>query len=294
MLRIGVIGITGAWSSVALNEALQAKGVDSELIDMDHTLLDLEKGTVFYRGLDLADFDGFIIKKIGPVYRPQLLDRLEALRVLKNRGLRFFSDPDRVIRNLDRLSGTVTLRNAGIPVPPTCITESKEEAKAVIERYEHAVLKPLYTSKGRGMRVVHSTDDVESALNEYVENGNDIIYIQKMVDIPGKDLGIVFLGGKYLATYARVKAEGSWNTTTRSGGKYEPYEPSDELIGLAQQAQDLFGLDFTSVDVVETAEGPKVFEVSAFGGFRGLKDALGIDAADRYSDYVIEQLKEKV
>jgi ribosomal protein S6--L-glutamate ligase len=49
-------------------------------------------------------------------------------------------------------------------------------------------------------------------------------------------------------------------------------------------------LDFTCVDVAETNEGPLVFEVSAFGGFRGLLDANGIDAADVFSSYVVDKL----
>jgi ribosomal protein S6--L-glutamate ligase len=44
------------------------------------------------------------------------------------------------------------------------------------------------------------------------------------------------------------------------------------------------------VDVAETADGPVVFEVSAFGGFRGLKEGCAIDAAQRFVDYVIERL----
>ena len=42
--------------------------------------------------------------------------------------------------------------------------------------------------------------------------------------------------------------------------------------------------------MAETEDGPVVFEVSAFGGFRGAKEGLGIDIADRYVDYVLKQL----
>jgi ribosomal protein S6--L-glutamate ligase len=35
-----------------------------------------------------------------------------------------------------------------------------------------------------------------------------------------------------------------------------------------------------------------VFEVSAFGGFRGLSEARSIDAAKEYTDYVINTLSK--
>jgi ribosomal protein S6--L-glutamate ligase len=116
------------------------------------------------------------------------------------------------------------------------------------------------------------------------------MYIQKKLDLGGQDLGVAFMGGEYLTTYARCGDGSSWNTTTHSGGKYRAYSPSEETIALARKAQDLFGLDFTCVDVAETAEGPMVFEVSAFGGFRGIQTAGGMDAAALYVDYVLERI----
>ena len=62
---------------------------------------------------------------------------------------------------------------------------------------------------------------------------------------------------------------------------------------MAHRAQALFDLDFTCVDVVETAEGPMVFEVSAFGGFRGLQEACGVDAAGAYADHVVHTLAQR-
>jgi ribosomal protein S6--L-glutamate ligase len=179
-------------------------------------------------------------------------------------------------------------------MPPTIITESVEEALAAVEAYGEAVFKPLYTSKARGMRVIRSGPPAAAEIAEYKAD-NTLLYIQQKIDLPGQDLGVVFLGGEYLTTYARSNADSvangeTWNTTTRSGGKYRPYEPPAGIVALAQKAQDLFGLDFTCVDVVETERGPLVFEVSAFGGFRGIQTTSDIDPARRYVDYVMKRI----
>ena len=50
-------------------------------------------------------------------------------------------------------------------------------------------------------------------------------------------------------------------------------------------------MDYTTVDVAETEHGPVVFEVSAFGGFRGALEGAGIDAASLYADHVITSLE---
>ena len=181
-------------------------------------------------------------------------------------------------------------------MPPTVVTENVDEALAALRRFGAAVGKPLYTSKARGMEVFDAREREWPALEAELRRrllafhaDNPVMYLQKLIDMPGRDLGVAFLGGEYLATYARVSG-GSWSTSTSKGGKYQPHEPSAEIIELARRAQALFELDFTCVDVVETEQGPQVFEVSAFGGFRGLLRACNIDAAARYADYVIAQL----
>jgi len=44
------------------------------------------------------------------------------------------------------------------------------------------------------------------------------------------------------------------------------------------------------VDVALTEEGPYVFEVSAFGGFRGIKETRGIDPATLCAQYVLKRV----
>ncbi len=292
MKKIGVIGIPGKWSSEIIADALEKKTGYRLLISTDDINLDLSKKRAYHRGVDLSELDGIIIKKIGDLYSHHMLDRLEVLNYLNHNGLKIFSNPLNIKKAVDRLSCTVELSKASIPMPETVITESVEEANLAVRRFGKAVLKPLFTSKARGMKVVEIGADTLAQIQVFKAANNPVMYIQKMLNLQGKDLGIVFLGGKYIGTYARVIQNSSWTTTTHFGGAYTPYDPSEEIIELAERAQSVFGLDFTCVDVAETPEGPIVFEVSAFGGFRGLMEARRIDAAELYAEYVIEKLAD--
>jgi ribosomal protein S6--L-glutamate ligase len=289
MPKIAVIGIKGAWSTEALADALEERTGHRRVVEMQDIGVDLDTGAVLHEGEDLTDLDAVIVKKIAVHYAPDALDRVELLRFLESRGVRVFSKPDSMMPLIDRLMGTVRLRMGGIAMPRTYVTESLDLAVAKVGEFGRAIGKPLYTSKARGMKVFEDGDDLREQLDAFQQAGNPQMYLQEMVDIPGRDLGVAFLGGEYLATYARV-SQGSWNTTTVSGGKYEKVDPSEEVIGLAHRSQALFDLAFTCVDVVETEQGPLVFEVSAFGGFRGLKEACGIDAAGMYADLVIQKV----
>ncbi len=290
-IKVGVVGIPDGWSSTALVEALEARTGFGLLVDMIEVALDLQSGDVRYRDHDLCKLDGLIIKKVGKQYSPDMLERLELLRYIESRGVRVFSSPARILGLINRLSCTITLRTAGIPIPPTAITEDIGKAVEVVGRFGSAVLKPLYSTKARGMLLVDSNDtQLRRKLESFRDEGNPVLYIQKKLDVGGRDFGAAFLGGDYLGTYARVSAEGSWNTTIHAGGHYERHDLAPEIIEIARRAQAAFGLDFTTVDIAETEDGPVVFEVSAFGGFRGARDGLGIDAAALYADHVTRRI----
>lgn len=292
-LKIGVIGIPGKWSTEALADALEARTGYRCVIDMAEVALDLETRTLKANLQELCTLDGLVIKKISEEYSPATLDRLEMLRIAEDAGVRVFSRTSAILGLVNRLNCTVTLSKASIPMPATCVTENEAEALAAVQRFGSAVFKPLFSTKARGMTLMDAASG-EATLKQSIaafKAENPVMYLQKKVNLSGRDLGMVFLGGKYLCTYARVAQTDSWNTTIHHGGKYEPFAASEDLIDLARRAQAPFGLDFTTVDVGLTEHGPVVFEVSAFGGFRGALEGASIDAAGLYADHVVSMVR---
>ena len=290
--KIGVVGIPGKWSTEALADAVEKETGFRLVIDMSEVEADLAMGCVTCRDTDLCRLDGLIIKKITETYNPNTLDRLELLRLVEAAGVRVFSPAESILRLIDRLACTVTLRNGGIPMPDTHVTENVESAVRKVREYGSAVFKPLYSTKARGMEVIGNDEPEQEIVRRVVafSADNPTMYIQRKMALSGRDLGMVFLAGDYLGCYARVAQGDTWNTTIQSGGKYEPFEAPGAIIDLAHRAQALFRLDFTTVDVALTETGPIVFEVSAFGGFRGAKEGIGIDAAALYVDHVVKAL----
>jgi len=291
-LKVGVIGLPGKWSTETLADAVEQRTGFRLVIDMAEVMLDLATGTLWYRGHDLTRLDALVVKKISLEYSPNSVDRLELLRVAEAAGVRVFSGAERILRLIDRLSCTVTLANAGIPMPETRVTEDASAAVAAVQAFGSAVFKPLYSTKARGMCVIEAAAG-EAAIREQVDAfaaANPMMYIQQRINLRGRDLGMVFLGGEYLGSYARVSAGDAWNTTIHSGGRYASHSPDKDVIDLAFRAQAPFGMDFTTVDVAETDDGPVVFEVSAFGGFRGALEGIGLNAAERYVEHVIKHV----
>jgi ribosomal protein S6--L-glutamate ligase len=293
-LRVGVVGLAESWSSEALADALAKRTGWRRVIELDAVVGDLARGRVLHDGLDLCSLDALVVKKVGSAYGPEMLDRLELLRFVEARGVPIFSSPDRILRMVNRVACTATLAAAGFPMPPTILTEDPERAIEAIRSFGAAVLKPIYSTKARGFRLLSGdrpSAELDRELQAHVRStGHPLFYLQRKMDLSGRDLGVVFLDGEYLGTYARVAGEGAWDTTIHSGGRYERFEPAPEIVEMARRAADLFGLTLAGVDVALTSSGPVIFEVSAFGGFRGLRDGLDLDAAALLADHVVARL----
>ncbi|MBU1228434.1 MAG: GAK system ATP-grasp enzyme [Proteobacteria bacterium] len=311
-MRIAVVGIPGGWSSEALADAAAGATGERLLLDLGSARLELAAdgaggGVLCARpglpAVDLCQMDAVLIKKAAPQYSPDMLDRLELLRFVAGRGVPCFSDPSRILRLVDRLACSVTLSLAGLPLPPTTVTEDLACALDAVRSYGRAILKPLYTSKARGMVLLDMAQagpEAAAVVLERFQAVNRVLYIQQALDLRGQDLGVCFLGGEYLGTYARRKQAGpssgavgaAWSTSTASGGRYAAFDPPAEIIALADRARQPFGLDFTCVDVALTQSGPYVFEVSAFGGFRGLREARGLDVAGLFTAHALRRLRQ--
>jgi ribosomal protein S6--L-glutamate ligase len=288
-LNVAIIGIPGAWSSEILKEEFEKRNTQATILSIQDLNYNIQSNKVFYQEIDLESFDAIIIKKLGK-YAPRIIDWLAIFSKLEDKGLRFFSSPKKLKAMISRIGCTSILSQGEVKMPKTIITENIEVAENWIKSVGGAVFKPNFSTKATGMTILKSDEpDLTQRLTE-IQEEFDLLYLQELIDLPGEDYGVTFIDGKYVGTYARIGSKESWNTTTKDGGHYGTIEPTDEIMNIAQKAQKLFGLDFCCVDVATPPSGAIVFEVSAFGGFKGLSKGANINAAEILTDYITQEL----
>lgn len=294
-MRIAVIGQPGAWSTERLAAALAERGVAAPVIDLGACSLELPGGRLRHDGEPLPALDGAVVKKIGDTAEGWAVrERVNLLRHLDASGVAVLSPPDRLEAALDRARMTVELAAAGLPIPETVLTESVDAAVAAVERMGAAVLKPIFTSKARGMERLVPGPELRGRLEARRAADPGPLYLQAFVEHPGRDLGVAVLRGRCLGAYWRVAKPGQWVTTILSGGRYEAAEVPDAVRDLAVRAAAAFGLTFTGVDLMERPGGGwVVLEVSAFGGFRGLLTGCGVDAAPLLAEAAIDAVARR-
>jgi len=292
MMNIGVVGIPGAWSTERLAEAVRSEGAQAQILALEACALRLPDRRLFHEGEAVEGLDAAVVKKIGDTADGWVVrERINLLRHLETSGVSVLSPPERLETAVNRYRMTVELARAELPVPQTVVTEDIEEAEGAVIRFGAAVLKPLFTSKGRGMHRLDASADLRRTLEQFRRDGFGPFYLQRFIEHPGRDLGVAVLEGRVVGAYWRVAGPEQWMTTIHSGGRYERAQAPGEALDIAARAANHFGLLFTGVDLMETPDGGwVVLEVSAFGGFRGLLNACGVDAAPLLARALLSRL----
>ncbi len=188
----------------------------------------------------------------------------------------------------DKILTTAALARAGLPVPKTVVTFTREAALTAIEQMGYpVVLKPMVGSWGRLLAKINDRDAAEAVLEHKETLGSyqhGIFYIQEFVDKPQRDIRAIVVGDRTIGAIYRTSEH--WITNTARTGKASPCEVTDELDKLCRKAAAAVGGGFLSVDILEHERGLLVNELNYTPEFHGFIEATGIDVANHVIDYV--------
>ncbi len=170
----------------------------------------------------------------------------------------------------DKVATTQTLAAAGVPVPATYPVDRAADLLPLLKEGP-LILKPSHGSQGRGVRTVHSEEDLRSALADSTEP----LMAQRYHEPDGRDRKVYRIADEYFCVVR------PWPPTSYAD-KLGELEPVDgRLRELAQLCGSALGIDLYGVDVIYSNGQPVVVDLSSFPGFKGVPDA-----ARRLADYV--------
>src|SRR5207237_3157557 len=131
-------------------------------------------------GLDIAGLgdrlpDAVLVRTMsGGTFQAVTL-RLGILHALRENGVLVWNDARAIERCVDKSMTSFLLARAGIATPATWVTESRTAAQAiVVQAGAPLVLKPLFGSQGRGLKLIRRPDDLPPP-----EHINGVYYLQR-------------------------------------------------------------------------------------------------------------------
>jgi tetrahydromethanopterin:alpha-L-glutamate ligase len=198
--------------------------------------------------------------------------RLGILHALRELGVLVWNDARAIERCVDKSTTSFLLARADIATPPTWAVESRETAREIVGREARdapLVLKPLFGSQGRGLRLIRAPDDLPAA-GEVA----GVYYLQRYVAVAQdglfRDFRVLVSQGRVVA--AMVRHAASWITNVKRGGRPMAGVVDREIKDLAIRAAAAVGAEFAGVDVIHGADGrPTVLEVNSMPAWAGLQ-----------------------
>ena len=217
--------------------------------------------------------------------------RLGILHALREHRVRVFNDARAIERCVDKSATSFLLAQAGVPTPSTWAVESRAGAAAVVEREAGAgplVLKPLFGSQGRGLRLIRREEDLP-----HPEAVKGVYYLQRYVGAERGD----FRDFRLLVSHGRVvtammRHASTWITNIKRGGRPVAAVVDTRMKELALAASAAVGADFAGVDMLHDLAGrPTVLEVNSMPAWSGLQKVTSIDIAGQLAADLLTMIR---
>jgi ribosomal protein S6--L-glutamate ligase len=275
MMHLALLSSGNGWHVQDLIRAASSLGHTAAAVDFRRLSAGVGAGPA-----PLGGFDGVIVRTMPPGSLEQVVFRMDLLQAVAARGVPILNSPRALEMCVDKYLTTARLAAAGLPVPPTVVCQSADDAlEAFAALGGDVVVKPLFGSEGRGMLRI---SDPELAWRTFrtLERTAAVLYLQQVIRHPGWDLRVFVLDGRALAAMRRHAPAESWRTNVAQGGVGEAVSIDAAEEGLALRAAAVVGAVAAGVDLMRGPDGEwHVLEVNAVPGWRALAPVTGIDVA---------------
>ena len=288
MIKVPVFTEDPGWHGKRLNEAFAVRGFQAVFVSLKDCFLDLTTNSsgVVIPGFETLPAFAFVRGVPGGTLQ-QVIVRLNILHALDMLGVKVYNTGRAVERTVDKAMTSFLLHHHGIPTPDTWVCESRHEALQVmlseISENSPLVIKPLFGSQGKGVRLIQQGDALPVPMEAHVDG---LYYLQRYVD-SGEgvwhDHRVFVIRGKAIA--AMVRHGESWVNNVALGGRCEVVAHDGELGALAEAAAKAVDIDYCGVDIIRDRHGKLlVLEVNSIPAWKGLQGVVALDIAQALVD----------
>jgi tetrahydromethanopterin:alpha-L-glutamate ligase len=291
--RIGLVVDNLDWHARVLSGALGALGAATAPIRLTACGFATASPTgLAIDGLGTSLPDAIVVRSMSGGSFEAVTLRLGILHAARDLGVMVWNDARAIERCVDKSMTSFLLARAGIATPPTWAIEVREAAAAIVAR-EVAdgplVLKPLFGSQGRGLRLIRTPGDLPEPAEV-----NGVYYLQRFVGVERdgfRDFRLLVSRGRVVAAMARHSP--GWITNVKRGARPVAVVANEEMRELALRAAAAVGAQFAGVDILYGADGrPTVLEVNSMPAWSGLQKVTPFNIAAALAGDIVAAMAE--
>jgi ribosomal protein S6--L-glutamate ligase len=274
------------YSTKRIVEAGEKRG--HQMVVLDHLkcdiLIEKKKPQLFYKGDAVSGFDA-VIPRIGAsvtFYGTAVVRQFEMMKVFTT------TESQSLVRSRDKLRSLQILARSGINLPKTAFTDFSKSPEGLIDRVggPPCVIKLLEGTQGVGV-VLAETEGAAHSVLEAFQGLKSRVMVQEFIkEANGADVRAFVIDGVVVGAMKRQGKEGEFRSNLHRGGSASIIQLTDEEENTALKAARVLGLGIAGVDMLQSANGPKIMEVNSSPGLEGIESATGKDIAKAIIRYV--------
>ena len=208
---------------------------------------------------------------------------LAVLRHFERQGVHMVNGADAVESVADKLHSLQLLASHGIPIPRTILGKFPVDIDLIDRELGFpVVVKTVRGTRGENVMLCDSREKFGelAGLLGGARPGGDLIFQRYIGASHGRDVRLLVVGGKVVATMERRASNGGFRANTSQGGTAVQYDPPAEMKSLAVRVAEVLQLDVAGVDILFDEQGFRVCEANSAPGFQSLEAACGIDVPE--------------
>lgn len=236
---------------------------------------------------ELQSYDALVVRTMPWGTLEQIIFRIDALHALEAAGVRVVNSTSCLEIAIDKFRSLQLLQTKGLPIPETVACQNVTQAMEVFQKWGgRAVVKPMFGGEGRGIMRVEDDELAARTFKTLVQLGA-VIYLQEFIPHQGCDIRVMVMQDRTWAI--RRSHPTDWRTNISRGAIAEPILLEPEWHDLATRATAALGAQVAGVDLLIDQEGrPRILEINAVPGWKGLQQALGVDFAREFLRTLVE------
>ena len=186
-----------------------------------------------------------------------------------------------IARSRDKLRALQLLTRRKIDVPTTVCARSPAGVEAALGLVGGcpAIVKLQQGTQGIGTMIAETPQAVHSLLETFWAMGQDIVLQEYVRESKGRDVRVIVVGGRVVASMRRVAKAGEFRSNLHRGGRGDKVVLPRAYRSVAIRAAKAMGLEVAGVDMLEGKAGPKILEINSSPGLEGVERASGVDVA---------------
>lgn len=223
--------------------------------------------------------DVVLVRSMGKGSLESVVFRMDCLAAMEMQGTQVLNPAKALEAAIDKYLALFRLGNAGLPVPPTHVSQTLEQAMAGWAILgEDVVVKPIFGSEGRGLIRVADEDHAYRVFKSLVDL-QSVIYQQKFLGRECRDLRVLIIADDHWSMERQAE---DWRKNLARGGRPVAFQASSELVQMARQAMEVLGLTMAGVDFLETPGGQTyLIEVNGVPGWNGIEELYSVSIAQK-------------